>query len=65
MTVIVDKMTMLGCRLRVTDFLHDGKPCYRLMLDMPDPHDGRHAEVLLDEDDMTAIIRGVREWDER
>ncbi|UVG35406.1 hypothetical protein SEA_ZAGIE_53 [Microbacterium phage Zagie] len=61
---ITDFVTMLGCRVRLTEFVHAGTPCYRLHLLMP-AGDGRHAEVLLSEEDLTTLIRNVREYDER
>lgn len=61
---IADFVTMLGCRVRLTEFVHAGTPCYRLHLNMP-ADDGRRAEVLLSEEDLTTLLRGVREHDER
>ena len=62
---ILDIVTMLGCRIRIHEFKHDDVDCYRLSLDMEDPRDGRHAEVLLSEDDLTAVVAAVRKYDER
>ncbi len=61
---LADFTSMLGCRVRLTTFEHEGVPCYRLHLDMG-PDDGRRAEVLLSEEDVTALVRGIREHDER
>jgi len=61
---LLNRDTMLGCRMRLAEFEHEGTACYRLSLDMP-AGDGRHAEVLLSEDDLTAIMRAVREYDEQ
>jgi hypothetical protein len=58
---IISITTMLGCRLRLHPFEHKGVACYRLSLDV----DSRHAEVLLGEEDLTAIVRGIREHDDR
>ena len=57
MTKLADFTSMLGCRVRLTDFVHEGTPCLRLILSMGD---GRHAEVLLSAEDWRELERGRR-----
>lgn len=64
MTMIADFMTKLGCRLRLDNFEHEGLPYYRLHLGMP-ADDGRWAEVLLSDEDLTTLVRKIRENDEQ
>lgn len=63
--MLADFTSMLGCRVRLRDFVHEGVDCCELILSMP-PEDGRSfVSVLLSEDDLTTIVRSIRERDER
>ncbi|QIG59066.1 hypothetical protein SEA_SADLAD_59 [Microbacterium phage SadLad] len=59
MSALADFTSMLGCRIRLTEFVHEGAPCLRLNLDMG-PEDGRRAEVLLSCEDWQELERGRR-----
>jgi hypothetical protein len=55
---LVDITSMLGCRLRLHEFDHEGKSCLRLSLDV----DSRHAEVLLDSFNALELVEGLEAW---
>lgn len=56
-SAILDIMSMLGCRIRLHEFEHEGQPVLRLSLDV----DERHAEVLLDFENARDLESALRE----
>lgn len=55
-----DFISMLGCRVRLDDYEHDGRRCHALTLRMEQEGDGRYAQVLLSDEDLAALGQAIR-----